>query len=108
MNVAEWVVINNRDVQSRVTGFTLEPQKSTGWWPEIAGRELQDIVTVKVDPPGGGTTLDQEVAVEGIRHEIIGGHWRTTYSCTPLAAVQGSTGFWILGTSNLDTDTVLA
>jgi hypothetical protein len=108
LNVAENLVIRNRDVMSRVTEFTIEPQSSTALWPEIAGRELQDFITVKVDPPGGGTTLDQDVAVEGIRHEIVGGHWRTTYACHPLSSLELSTNIWILGTGQLDTTTVLA
>jgi hypothetical protein len=108
LNVAETLVIRNRDIVTRVTEFTIEPQQSTALWPEILGRELQDVITVKVDPPGTGTTLDQDVAVESIQHEIVGGHWRTTYGCHPLTTFELSTDIWILGTStDLDTDTVL-
>ncbi len=109
LNVAETLVIRNRDVMTRVTEFTVEPQQSTALWPEILGRELQDVITVKVDPPGTGTTLDQEVAVEAIQHELVGGHWRTTYGCHPLSTFELSTDIWILETStDLGTDTVLA
>ncbi len=108
LNVAETIVIRNRDVVTRVTEFTIEPQQDTGLWPEILGRELQDVITVKVDPPGTGTTLDQDVAVESIQHEIVGGHWRTTYGCHPLTTFELSTDIWILGTSTeLGTDTIL-
>lgn len=109
LNVAENLVIRNRDVVTRVTKFTIEPQQSTGSWPEILDRELQDVITVKVDPPGTGTTLDQELAVEAIQHQIVGGHWRTTYGCHPLTTFEQSTNIWILGTStDLGTDTILA
>lgn len=108
LNVAENIVIRNRDVVTRVTEFTIEPQESTGLWPEILDRELQDVITVKLDPPGTGTTLDQDVAVESIQHQIVGGHWRTTYGCHPLSTFELSTDIWILGTStDLGTDTIL-
>lgn len=107
LNVAERLVQHNRDVVTRVTEFTIEPQQSTALWPEILGRELQDVITVKVDPPGTGTTLDQDVAVEAIQHELVGGHWRTTYGCHPLSTAE-TQDYWILGTSLLGTDTRLA
>jgi hypothetical protein len=107
LNVAERLVQHNRDVVTRVTEFTIEPQQSTGLWPEILGRELQDVITVKVDPPGTGTTLDQDVAVEAIQHELVGGHWRTTYGCHPLSTAE-TQDYWILGTSLLGTNTRLA
>ncbi len=108
LGVAETLVIHNRDVITRVAELTIEPQQDTGLWPEILGRELQDVITVKVDPPGAGTTLDQEVAVESIQHELVGGHWRTTYGCHPLSALETSTDIWILGTSTeLGTDTII-
>jgi hypothetical protein len=65
-------------------------------------------VTVTVDPPGGGTDLNQLVTVESISHKVRPKAWSMRVSCHPLSAFE-QLDFWILGTSDdLDTDTVLA
>ncbi len=109
LNVAEWVVGKNKDVAVRVAGFDVSPEDDpANLWPEVLGRELLEIVTVKVDPPGAGTTLDQLVAVESIQHSVTPGEWIVTYSCHPLSTFE-TTDYWILGTSDdLDTNTILA
>ncbi len=109
LNVAEWVVGKNKDVAVRVAGFDVSPEDDpTNLWPEVLGRELLEIVTVKVDPPGAGDTLNQEVAVESIQHSVTPGTWVVTYSCHPLSTFE-TTDYWILGTSDdLDTNTILA
>ena len=109
LNVAEWIVGKNKDVVVRVAGFDVVAEDDpTNLWPEVLNRELLEIVTVKVDPPGAGTTLNQEVVVESIQHSVTPGIWVTTYSCHPLAAFQTVT-YWVLDTDNdLDTDHILA
>jgi hypothetical protein len=109
LNVAEWIVGKNKDVAVRVTGFTIKPPPaSSTLWPEVLDRELRDLVTVKVNPPGSGTTLNQLVGVEAISHDVTPGFWQTTYTCHPVSAFEVQ-DYWILGTSDdLDTDTILA
>lgn len=108
-NVAEWIVGKNKDVAVRVVGLSIAPQSDpTNLWDEVLDRELRDAITVKVDPPGAGDSLNQLVAVEGIQHSITPTVWNTSYTCHPLSALE-QTDFWILGTSDdLDTDTILA
>jgi hypothetical protein len=108
LNVAEWIVGKNKDMAVRVVGFTISPQEDpTDLWPEVLDRELLDLVTVKVSTPGAGDDLNQLVAVESVQHEITPGFWQTTYSCHPLSVLE-QTDFWILGTSELGTETILA
>jgi hypothetical protein len=109
INVAEWIVGKNKDMGVRVTGFTISPGSApVSLWPEVLDRELRDLVTVNVDPPGAGDSLSQIVAVEGIQHSITPGLWETVYTCHPLSDFE-TDDYWILGTSDdLDTDTVLA
>ena len=109
LNVAEWVVGTNKDVLVRVVGFDVQPHSDpANLWPEVLGRELLELVTVKVDPPGAGTTLDQVVGIESIQHSVTPGEWLVTYTCFPLS-VFDTTDYWVLDTaSDLDTDHILA
>ncbi len=109
LNVAEWLVGKHKDVQVRVTGFEVHPEKDqANLYVEVLGRELLEVITVKYDPPGAGTTLDQLVAVQSVQHAILPGSWVTTYTCFPLSAFE-ILDYWVLDTSDdLDTNTVLA
>ena len=107
-NVANWLVDKRKEVASRVTGLSIHPQEDpTSLWPEVLDRELQDLITVKVDPPGAGTNLDQDVAIQSIQHSITPGSWVVSYVCHPVSSLE-TTSYWVLGTSELDTGTVLA
>ena len=91
----------------RVTGFTVKPLKDpTNLWPEVLDRELQDVVTVKYDDLVGDP-LDQSVAVENITHNITADNWIVTYRSQPLSTFE-TQDYWIIGTSELDTETRLA
>ena len=107
LNVAQWVVGRNKDVATRIVRFSVDPQRDpVNQWPELLGRELLELVTVKLDPPGADS-LNQLVAVEHINHEVTTSDWITTFGCHPLATFDSQT-YWILDTSQLDTGTRLA
>ena len=99
----------HKDVAVRVTGFVVLPEKDqANLYVEVLGRELLELVTVKYDPPGAGTTLNQIVAIQSVAHTIIPGSWVTTYTCFPLSTFE-TTDYWVLGTADdLDTNTILA
>ncbi len=109
LNVAEWIVGRNKDVVVRVVGFDVNPHSDpSNLWPEVLGRELLELVTVKVNPPGAGTNLDQIVVIESVQHSVTPGTWVVTYTCHPLSAFE-SADYWILDTADdLDTNTILA
>lgn len=109
-NTAEWLVERYKDVSTRIVGLGIHPEQDpANLFPEILGRELQDLVTVVVNPPGTGSNLSQLVGVEGIRHDITPEAWDTVYTCHPRAAIELQNDFWILGVSDdLGVDTRLA
>lgn len=109
LNVADWIVGRHKDVTPRFpAGLRIFPQQDpSNLWPEVLGRELQDVITVVFSPPGGGDDINRLFAVEGIQHEIMAGLWVTTYSLHPLSTFE-TADYWILGSSDLDTETVLA
>ena len=107
-NTAEWQVDLYKDQQSRISSLTVKPQADpANLWPVVLDVDLRDAVLVKTDPPGTGTALSQLVTVEGISHEISLDMWETVYECHPLADHE-TDDYWILGTSELGTDTRIA
>jgi hypothetical protein len=65
-------------------------------WPQLLGRELGDVVTVRRRPPGGGgAALEQESRIDGIEHARSAGGggqtWRTVWRLSPAPPVT-----WLL------------
>ena len=109
-NVAEWLVGIHATQQVRVRGLELAPQfDETNMWPQVLGRDLTDAVTVKFDPPGSGDTVNQLAVIQSVAHDADArnGTWRTVWTLHPLPSIQ-TDNYWILGTSQLGTETVLA
>ncbi len=110
LNAAEWLRDIYKDVRVRVDSLMLQPRSdAAGLWPQALGRELRQAVTVKLDPPGTGTTLNQLCVIEGISHSVSAQSktWDTTFRLAPLSSRE-TASYWILGTSLLDTGTILA
>ncbi len=110
LNVAEIVVEKRKTVEPRVTSLELAPADNPSThWPQALGRDLADAITVIVDPPGGGTDLNQKVHIESIHHDIDvdGAAWLTRWGSHPISAYE-EVDFWELNVSNLGTDTNLA
>jgi hypothetical protein len=106
LNVAEWWSLLFGTQRLRIEELTLKPLKETGLLDEVLGLELRDLVNV-THTPQDGDVIDQDCAVEMIRHAVYREDWTTTFSVVPLATVE-SQGYWILGTSELGTSTRLA
>ncbi len=106
LNVAEFTVGVNKDVKDRIVNFTLKPESSTALWPAVLGIDLQDVVEVNFTPPAGDP-VQETVVIERITHTVSPGHWTTVYGCHPLQTFE-SQPYWILDTSQLDTETRLA
>jgi hypothetical protein len=107
LGVAEWLVAKYKDIAVQVVGLTIWPQKAPSTiWPQALGRDLGDVVNVEFTPPNSDT-LDQDVRIEQITHEVTPGFWRTSFGVYPLASIE-TNDYWILGTSQLGTGTVLA
>ena len=108
LNVAEWDVAAYKEMQTRIVELRVLPAADpAALFPVILDVDLRDSIGVRTTPKGGGSELNQQVAVETIRHTITVDRWLTVYGCHPLAAIE-TEEFWVLGTSELGTEARLA
>lgn len=110
LNVAEVQVRRLANTVDRITSLRINPDYDPSvMWPVAAGTELRERVTVKFQPPGGGTALNQLSSVEGVEHSwsALEGLWKTTFRVWPLTTSE-TDSYWVLGTSALDTEARLA
>jgi hypothetical protein len=105
-NLAWFLLHLYRQPFVRVDGITLKPRRDpTTLWPAVLARELGDLVTVKLTPPGGGSRISREVFVRGIEYDIDADNdW------TVVLRFQDASLFYdpfVLDTSLLDSTTDL-
>ncbi len=78
-----------KDPYFRIAAITMQPQNRDpdNLWPEVLGREISDMVTVK-RRPAGGNLIDLDVFVEGVAHTIDAQarSWHTTYNLSGRTA----------------------
>lgn len=106
--LADWLVLLHSDIRVRVQSVTIIPENQpTNAWPVALGLEIWDKVNVERTPPSS-SAIDVGAFVEGIAHDVsmVGGRrWQTTFQ---LSANMPYADWWVLGTSELGTDTRLA
>jgi hypothetical protein len=108
LSAAQWAVARYKDQRLRVRSITLFPQfDEDNTYPQVLGRDLRDGLVVKFQPPGGGTPIDQQVAVEWITHDVTATTWVTEWGLEPLADIE-TKNFFTLDQSLLDGGDVLA
>lgn len=92
---------------TRIRSITVKPQEDaaqgTGVWPALLGLGQNSRVTVKATPPGA-SLITQQSHVERLEETVTPKDWQVTLG---LSAAQAGEA-WIVGTSALDTGTVLA
>src|SRR5580765_2359473 len=90
----------------RVDGITLKPRRdSTNLWPAVLARELGDLVTVKLTPPGGGSRISRDVFVRGIEYDIDADlDWTVRFTFSDASLFYDP---FVLDTSLLDSTTDL-
>ena len=87
---------------TRVSSVTVHPLSDPSvLYPHVLARELQDRVTFKRQPPGGGSTFSVEALIEGVAHNITPDDWVTTWNLSVTDAVR----YWVIGSSAIGTDT---
>lgn len=111
VNLANWI-LDERSIPSfsRVQSVTLTPSGMNGTaadraWTACLARKVGDRVRVKHTPTGSGTQIDHEAWIIGVEHKAEKGAeiWETTFYLSPSV----TTTYWVLGTSQLGTDTRL-
>jgi len=106
LNVTEWLAAIFSGQRSRIDGLKLVMQDTAAHLDDVLGLELRDLINVTHVPPAGDT-INQDCVVEGIRHEMVPGGWTTYLSVVPVTEFE-TQGYWILGTSELGTETRIA
>lgn len=105
-DAADWLLAHFKDPDTRVDAIEITPRRdAANLWPQALGRKLEDRVTVKRQPPGGGT-ISKQVLIQHIHHSADASSktWTTTFQLT----AADTDAYWILGTSELGVDSRLA
>lgn len=99
LNYAQYVLSLSAQPELRFEEITIQPQRDeTNLFPHALNRLIGDRITVRRRPPGGGTLIEEESFIRGIKHEISPGSWLTTWTLQSSAAA-GS--FFIIGNATL-------
>src|SRR5690606_27632311 len=73
-----------KDPILRIDSLVVDPGNNPeNLYPEVLGRRILDRVTVKRTPQEIGSEIDQDLLIQGIRHDYRVGAWRTTFYVTP-------------------------
>lgn len=95
--LAAWRVVQYAQPELRVTQVTIRPRANPArLFPQVLGRRVRDLVQVVVRPLGGGT-ITQNCHIAGIRHQISGDDWVTTFDLWSASAYQ-NVGRWDVAT----------
>jgi hypothetical protein len=110
-NLAEWVLVQQSALFTRIRSVTLRPSAMNGTaadraWTAALARQEGDRVRVVHQPASTGATIDQQLYIIGIEHHVAAGveEWETTFHLAPAI----TTAYWVLGASLLGTTTRLA
>jgi hypothetical protein len=86
-NYAQYVLSLSKTAELRFDSLVIDPTADPdNLWPQVLGRELGDRITVKFCPPGGGATIERDVFIRGIRHDITMQTWMTTWTLQDASA----------------------
>lgn len=105
--LADWLVMENKDVRVRAPELVIKPEDQATLWPHALGREFLDRVNIERTKDVAGDDFDEDCHIEGIAHDVtmVGQRsWTTTFQLSPKLPHDD---FWVLGTSELGTDTRL-
>jgi len=107
LSIATYLKNQYKDPQYRITSLVLDPEYDTGQvYPQLLGRELGDVVTVRATPLGGGSRIEQASFIEGMALDWTaeGGVWTGTWQLSQA----DTNSYFVLGTSVLGVNTALA
>lgn len=100
LNYAQYVISLSAQPELRFEEIVIKPQyDEDDLFPQALNRLIGDRITVRRRPPGGGTMIEEDCFIRGIKHEVTpGGPWVTTWTLQSSAAA-GS--FFIIGDTTL-------
>lgn len=79
LDYAQFLVFIGKDPELRFASLSIPAHEDDTLWPHVLGREIGDRITVRRRPPGGGSTIERDVFIRGIQHEITD-RWITTWT----------------------------
>ena len=103
-NIAQSYIDAFKDAELRVRSITIHPRMNNALMIQALSRKIRDRITISYDPPPGGTTVTDEMFISGIEHTASAQDFRTKFT---LESVTGRSPYWMLGTGELGTTTVL-
>jgi hypothetical protein len=78
---AAFILAASKDPELRIATLTINPLRDPdNLFPQVLGREIGDRITIKLRPPGGGTTIDRDVHIRGIEHSATPESWQTVWT----------------------------
>jgi hypothetical protein len=76
----------------RVTGLTIDPINSpAAMWPEALGLRIRDRATVSMTVPVSSLTINKNVFIDGVSHNITPMRWSTSFAFASATAWDGFT-----------------
>lgn len=97
LGAAQYLLARFKDPRLRVDKLVLTPGNRDDLFAQVLVREPHhDRVRVRRRPPGGGSAIEQESHLEGLRHRVTPGKsWETEWSLVPADPFS----YWLLGDS---------
>tara|TARA_R100000655_G_scaffold8431_1_gene22024 strand:- start:87 stop:1310 length:1224 start_codon:yes stop_codon:yes gene_type:complete len=103
-NIAQSYIDSFKDAELRVRSITIHPRLNAALMVQALTRKIRDRITISYNPPPGTATVTDEMFISGIEHIIMPQDFRTKFT---LESVTGRSPYWMLGTGELGTTTVL-
>jgi hypothetical protein len=105
--MADWLLYLYHEPRIRFDEMVFEGAIPAGTFEALLALDIGDLVEVRLVPPGEGDPLAQHSVIQGISHRITEVDWQVTWRLAPQAGGLMSE-FWLVGVSELGSDTVLA
>lgn len=98
LGLAEMFVRGRKDIEERVEWIELNPRNNPArLYPDIMGRKIRDLVTVRRRPPGD-FTVERDCHISGIAHTITTSTWKSKVStCSASPWTIYATSRWGVG-----------
>jgi hypothetical protein len=102
-SAAEGILSRRKEPILRADAITVKPARQTSAWPTVLALELGDRIVIEVTPRNVSPQIQRTLLVERLDWSISVDRWEVAVTGSPVPAES----FWVLGTSELDTETVL-
>lgn len=95
LGLAQMLLTRHKQPALQVSSMTLDGEVApTAVYPQMLGRDIGDLVTVRRRPPAGGSMIEQVSIIQGIGvgYTAEGGIWSTMWRLSPADTAT----YWVL------------